>query len=155
MTGRGADDAAALKDHESRFQRETFEQVESDGPNKGPAKSVEGWITFVMGIHEEATEEGWFDAILCLSKLFFSLNFLFFITLTYRCSNIPDLYDKFSDFGEIKNMNLPLDRRTGFVKGYALVEYEKKDEAQVNSPSLCYRVSTAADFVYCRKRLRL
>ena len=60
VKGRGADDTEAQRDHESRFQRERFEQVESDGPGgKGPAKSVEGWIIFVMGIHEEATEEGW------------------------------------------------------------------------------------------------
>ena len=58
MKGRGADDAEALRDHESRFQHERFEQVESGGPSKGPAKSVEGWIIFVMGVHEEATEEG-------------------------------------------------------------------------------------------------
>jgi RNA-binding protein 8A len=112
-----------LKDHESRFQREKFEQVESDGSNKGPAKSVEGWITFVMGIHEEATEEG--ESFLDTLNLFSRAVYKY---LNKSC--VSDLYDKFSDFGEIKNMNLPLDRRTGFVKGYALVEYEKKDEAQ-------------------------
>ncbi|PVU90438.1 hypothetical protein BB559_004623 [Furculomyces boomerangus] len=93
------------------------ESIKRKGRGFKPEKDDEPGRIHIKGASKDSPEksvEGWVILVTGLHE---------------ECKE-EDMFDRFGEYGEIKNLHLNLDRQTGFVKGYALVEYDLLKSAE-------------------------
>jgi RNA-binding protein 8A len=56
--------------------------------------------------------------------------YILVVTNVHEEAGEDQILDAFSDYGTVKNVALNLDKRTGYAKGYALVEFGTRGEAE-------------------------
>jgi RNA-binding protein 8A len=56
--------------------------------------------------------------------------YILFVSNVHEEAQEEDLLDSFQEVADVANIHLNLDRRTGFVKGYALLEFKELDDAK-------------------------
>jgi RNA-binding protein 8A len=77
---------------------------------------------------------------------------IIFVTNIHPEADEDMLLDHFSECGKVRSLNMNLDRRTGYNKGYAVIEYETYAEAadavkERNNSILCEQ-NIAVDFAF-------
>jgi len=53
-----------------------------------------------------------------------------FVTNIHKEAQEEDVLDELREFGEVKNIDVNVDRRSGYLKGYGMVEFAKFSEAE-------------------------
>lgn len=104
--GRGMREGGSGRDDRYAGQAGVFERLEETGDSKRRGKD--------KGPAPARSVEGW----------------IVVATNIHEEAQEEDLHEAFDGFGAIRNLHMNLDRRSGFVKGYAFVEYETYDEAK-------------------------